>query len=528
MPNVVENIIQVVDRSTSALTSIHKSAANLDRTLASVSRQAQQVGGIAGAFGIGQAVNETGQLSKSLERVHGITGAAAANARAMLDVFERSGVPLMHDEKTLLRIQTKMGAIVARAGDVTDEAKQQNLWFKKLGVEIQAGPTEALAGMARAAKAGQVGATDLARQMQIPIEQATKLMALLKQGPEELQRMTDVLKRDTAVVVGQMEQAQQRQAQRSVAERRRRMPERLLPGERLARRRPAAPPAVAAAAAAKKPGLLRRALGAITGRPAAPPAVAAAAAGKPAGMLKKGGAIIARIAKHLLVLGPIAVVVGLIVGGVVSIFRKFEGVNKLLRGVVDEFFKLTAEIGKLFGPDTPLGRFLRWMVSIILRVMKAFIFGVRVVVKMMELAMQGKFVGPAAAAHALRTAEKSEAFRAEAQKRRLQKAAPSWEKAARDRVKVTERVRRDFKQFREAAEKAGVAVSKAAIKRFGAPGVSMGAQVYQDFRGSRFDIRQDFAEGFDPDRVAAVFANELSDVGERRLQSGLAPIFTVR
>ena len=229
MPNVVENIIQVVDRSTSALTSIYKSADHLERTFASVSKQAQQIGGIAGAFGVGQAVNETGQLYQSLERIHGITGAAAVNARAMLDVFERSGVPLAHDEKTLLRIQTKMGAIVARAGDVTDEAKQQNLWFKKLGVEIQAGPTEALAGMARAAKAGQLGATDLARQIQIPIEQATKLMALLKQGPEELQRMTDVLKRDTAVIAGQMEQAQQRQAQRSVAERRRQVPERLLP-----------------------------------------------------------------------------------------------------------------------------------------------------------------------------------------------------------------------------------------------------------------------------------------------------------
>ena len=249
MPNVVENIIQIVDRSTSALTSIYKSAENLERTFAGVSKQAQQVGGIAGAFGVGQAVTETGQLHKSLERVHGITGAAAANARAMLDIFERSGVPLMHDEKTLLRIQEKIGTIVAKAGDATDEAKQQNLWFKKLGVEIQAGPVEALSGMARAAKAGQVGATDLSRQLRIPIEQATKLMDLLKQGPEELQRMTAVLKRDTAIVVGQMEQARQKQAQRSVAERRRRMPERLMPGERLARRRPAAPPAVAAAAA---------------------------------------------------------------------------------------------------------------------------------------------------------------------------------------------------------------------------------------------------------------------------------------
>jgi hypothetical protein len=46
-----------------------------------------------------------------------------------------------------------------------------------------------------------------------------------------------------------------------------------------------------------------------------------------------------------------------------------------------------------------------------------------------------------------------------------------------------------------------------------------------DFRGSKFDIKQEFAEGFDPDRIAAVFSNDLAKLGERRLQSGLSPIF---
>jgi len=49
-----------------------------------------------------------------------------------------------------------------------------------------------------------------------------------------------------------------------------------------------------------------------------------------------------------------------------------------------------------------------------------------------------------------------------------------------------------------------------------------------DFRGSRFDIKQDFAEGFDPDRIAVAFTNDLAALGERRLQSGLAPLFSVR
>lgn len=49
-----------------------------------------------------------------------------------------------------------------------------------------------------------------------------------------------------------------------------------------------------------------------------------------------------------------------------------------------------------------------------------------------------------------------------------------------------------------------------------------------DFRGSTFNIKQAFAEGFDPDRIAVAFANDLASLGERRVQSGLAPLFSVR
>lgn len=50
--------------------------------------------------------------------------------------------------------------------------------------------------------------------------------------------------------------------------------------------------------------------------------------------------------------------------------------------------------------------------------------------------------------------------------------------------------------------------------------------VGQDFRYSRFDITQRFAEGFDPDRVASAFAEDLSSLAENRLQSGFQPAFS--
>jgi len=52
------------------------------------------------------------------------------------------------------------------------------------------------------------------------------------------------------------------------------------------------------------------------------------------------------------------------------------------------------------------------------------------------------------------------------------------------------------------------------------------ASNYQDFRYSRFDINQAFAEGFDPDRIAVAFATDLARVGEMRMQSMHTPTFT--
>ena len=51
-------------------------------------------------------------------------------------------------------------------------------------------------------------------------------------------------------------------------------------------------------------------------------------------------------------------------------------------------------------------------------------------------------------------------------------------------------------------------------------------QVHQDFRYSRFDITQKFAEGFSPERVAAAFTSDLEAMANQRLSSGLAPAFT--
>lgn len=49
-----------------------------------------------------------------------------------------------------------------------------------------------------------------------------------------------------------------------------------------------------------------------------------------------------------------------------------------------------------------------------------------------------------------------------------------------------------------------------------------------DFRGSRFDVTQNFAEGFDPDRIAVAFSSDLAKLGDRKIQSGFTPLYSVR
>ena len=47
------------------------------------------------------------------------------------------------------------------------------------------------------------------------------------------------------------------------------------------------------------------------------------------------------------------------------------------------------------------------------------------------------------------------------------------------------------------------------------------AKTVYDFRGSRFDITQKFAEGFDPDRIAVAFMNSLQGVADHKVSSSL-------
>jgi hypothetical protein len=55
-----------------------------------------------------------------------------------------------------------------------------------------------------------------------------------------------------------------------------------------------------------------------------------------------------------------------------------------------------------------------------------------------------------------------------------------------------------------------------------------GAHTHNDFRHSRFEITQRFAEGFDPDRIAIGFVHYIERTADRRLSGSLEPMHAVR
>ena len=101
-----------------------------------------------------------------------------------------------------------------------------------------------------------------------------------------------------------------------------------------------------------------------------------------------------------------------------------------------------------------------------------------------------------------------------AEKRRREKAARDYRFDMRKHLNVPFRMAADFDP--KTAPKPAASLT---------PLARGGAKIHQDFRGSRFSIDQKFEEGFDPDRVAVAFANDLRKIGEYRAQSGLEPLF---
>jgi len=574
---VVEEQIVVTDKATKPLGAMATAAGKVRGAFSSIVGIAKGMGGLAGAFAIGKAIHETEKLYSAVGMVKNMTGMTAESSFAMVETFKRGGIELDQATRVITRMEKSMEGVDDIMAGTGQKAKGLQGDYKRLGIDMKAGPEKVLVQMAKATKEGKLNLRDTAKIMGMGTREAGKLYNLLKKGPEELKKSLTEAKNDPSRIT--------ESSLASFKAMKKSRTEFGLAWEGLVRifytslmpaitkvmsrltgwieqlKEPTAAwgqmlsDYLSAAAdhlgviikmlAANKAlfmltgkGLLGTAGGAMVRGSGAGIRAAAgrgaewasggAMGGGPATLMRGiGGAMggFMGIVKALLKIGGLAIVFTIIVAAFSAIMKHSEGIRSLIAKVLDSAGALFKQIMDLFAPDATLGKALTWIAETILKVMDAFINGVRLAVKAFQF---GSF---AQAKDAIEQETKT--------KQGMRDYFATWEKLTPERRKAEgARLRggaaaafvAQSKEFgvdvpQSYLEAVGMAEAKARIPT---PSDRRGATVNQDFRGSKFDIKQEFAEGFDPDKIAVLMANQIAELGERRLQSGLSPLFALK
>ncbi len=164
-----------------ALQRIGGAASHVAEKFMAMGNAALAIGGIAGAFGIVEAVRDTDRLYQSIGRVHAMTGIAASKAHQMFDAFELSGVEMEAAESIITRLSKTQGKLTEEGGK---SAAQQAAQWKALGVNMKSGVNEQLLQMAAHAK--KLTVYNLQDTFGIGRSQASSMLKMLQQGPERL------------------------------------------------------------------------------------------------------------------------------------------------------------------------------------------------------------------------------------------------------------------------------------------------------------------------------------------------------
>jgi hypothetical protein len=241
---------------------------------------------------------------------------------------------------------------------------------------------------------------------------------------------------------------------------------------------------------------------------------------------------------------------GAVAAAVYVVIKHFDLLKEKLGGVARAIWasiqKLWSSLEQVFSEDSAIGKFVRWIGDKFIGYLQ---FVGTMVSKLIDLVATAiSWIGDAMTAlaegksiskiQAERSIKASEERAAKMQRAGLMQYLPggSMEKvrlsaaqALEANKDLTRAQRVAFQQYMRALQESGIEMKGVAFERFKeryqkeakAPEATAApsAGIYQDFRNSRFEIEQKFAEGFDPDRIAVGFANDVAMLGERRLAS---------
>lgn len=573
----IGQVASAAGRAAISLRSIGAAAAGAATRVAhafhGITEVAAAAGGIAGIWQIAEAVRDVDHLYQAVMRVKDMTGIAAEHAHAMFDMFELSGVQMESAERIITSMTRQGEKLEDGMAGVGGQAQRMHQMMARLGISIKAGPEDRLFAMAKAAKAGKLDIAQLISTFAIPRSQASAMMSMLKQGPDKLRAIQqDTMKGADAIDDRTLE------SYRSMLQIRRELKDawgdligtfykHLIPVITEALKsikhgfeeiQPIATQigtflsthmqmvvslaktwlALSIANRAvnmfseNKLGLFGRgqqlfgaAKGAITGRAAKVGAMdyfEARALNPGAGMFSKAGggmlssisaglgrtfsslgssaaSLIPRLGQMAVSMGPVGLVIVAIVVAIIGAYYVLKnnilGLGDKLKsafgGVLKElsesFSRIKGALKELWDALKPIVQVLLTVVgTVVVSSLYQFAIALQVLLKVINFVIDVMMQSPA--------------------------------------MKM---IRWIGDKWKEMAGTDGIDEIKDAVSA-GGVGTGDAPKVNMDFRGSKFEITNNFPPGIDGGRVAVAFGDELAKLGERRLDSGVRPLYSYR
>lgn len=537
--------IDGAEEGTAKLNRLAGAAANVARAFGGVVTLGGVVGGIAGVLKVGQAVTEADKLFKAISRVRDVTGQSARMTHAMFQAFEAGGVGLEDAERVMMSMARLSGKVGGSVAVTADQAREMSRRMRALGVDIKAGPSQQLIQMARAAQAGKLKLHDLSAVFGIQGAQARQMFGMLRKGPEAISATYKETLKSSALIDQRALDSykQMSRARRELGSAWNDLVlilyKSLIPavttilvrikdgfaaaepvvkriGEFMARNMETIVALtktyigllVASKAlnlfSANPMGVFARGKQVLGGANAAmagyaakrnPTDYFAAMAANPGiGMFEKAGGPLVRVLGSLAGrLGIIGVVVMAVIGAFALLKRNVLGIRdsftnafgRIIDRVKSIFEKLWGVVGKLFEALKPVAALLGGAFLVTLRIA---VFWVETFAWVMDKVMS---------------------------------AIVAIINAVIWAINKLPGVDIDYINLDKAK-------TKADASKKSTPQGKEETTVYQDFRGSKFEIHNNFPQGVDSGRIAVGFGDQLARLGERRVDSGVRPIYAYR
>lgn len=560
------------EAATRGLEGVRGIAERLEGTFERLKEIGMGLFGVGGAFAFAEAAKGAADLYQTVSRLSAVTGASVSSIDSMVDVLGRAGIEGEEAESVVIRmtkgLQNAAGAAALTGQRSADLRKQ----FRALGVDIKKGPQDMLVQMAASAKAGHLQVADLMGVFGVQKRSAADMMTLLKQGPEVVREMeddraksgaritADSLKQYELMVKSKREAKDalqdtfsivyrtflptltkffeavstqltkwQPQIQRGMDYLTSHMSQVVKMVERIAML--SAGNKLLNLATGKGIGGAIGVVGGVLGKMIAP-----AAGSAPGGLVALGplqGIVSALLRLRPLVagigkLGAIGAVIMVAVEGVRLIVSNWNGIRDSMMATFRSIVGHVKAIWGYLGP--PLMKIASQVAKAVLWAADKFGWLVDKVFAVVEKIawLVGKILD------VFSTIVGSLEGAASWVARKLGFGGDNGEVEQTDsefyathsarQARVFNQLYRQGEVAKIVAGQKGILDAQALAKQLSTSNVN----IQQDFRGSKFEVKQEFAEGFDAGKVVVAMADRMASLGERRLQSGFSPLYGTR